>query len=404
MQSSWRLSAWLTWADLPNQIRFADLLDVIITALLLYVFFIWLRERASRSLAIVAAALVSLFLLARWLDLYVTTMVFHYGSVGILLAMVVVFQDDIRHGVEQLAAGQWLRRSANDEPLLVMVDTITEAVVEMANQRIGALIVFPGRQPIGRHLRGGVQVDAKISAPLLLSIFHPKSPGHDGAILVERGLISSLGLHLPLSTNLHKVQNGGTRHTAALGLVERCDAMAIAVSEERGTVTIAIGGELRVVEPQQLAVTLRQYLSGEGVVAEQKNSLRKYDWVTKANLVAKAGAILVASTLWFMFAYPTDTVQRTFAIPIEYRNVPEGLEIESPKPTHVQVTLSGVEPAFTTLDPAAVAVSLNVEQSSGSQVLRWSTASNLKNIPADMKIENVSPDAIVVSLRRKSSG
>jgi len=105
-----------------------------------------------------------------------------------------------------------------------------------------------GWRPLDRHIHGGVPVDAEISQPLLLSIFHPKSPGHDGAILIENDRITSLGVHLPLTKQVDKVHDCGTRHAAALGLAEGCDAFVVAVSEERGTITIVQDGELTEVE------------------------------------------------------------------------------------------------------------------------------------------------------------
>ncbi len=382
--------------DLMNQLRVADALDITVTAALLYILFAWLRDRASRSLGLVALALSSLFLLSRWLDMYLTTMMFRYGIVGILVAMVVVFQHDIRHGVERLASSRWFCRTSVEEPSRQTADTIVDAVIAMADQRIGALIVFPGRQPLDCHVRGGVQVDARISTPLLLSIFYPDSSGHDGAVLIERERIKSLGLHLPLTKQVHKVHDCGTRHAAALGLAECCDALIVVVSEERGTITVAKMGSLVIVEPTELADQLRQYFHSQTDPIEGQESDRLSRWATKF------GAIGVAVALWFAFAYHTDIIQRTFVLPIEYRNLPNGLEIDEPKPTYAEATLSGPEQAFALLNPAAIAVSLKIDEAQGHEVLRWQTATNLVNVPAELEIVRIKPDTVVVSVRPKA--
>jgi DNA integrity scanning protein DisA with diadenylate cyclase activity len=121
---------------------------------------------------------------------------------------------------------------------------------------MGALIVIPGRESIERHTEGGIEIDARLSEPLLLSLFDPNSPGHDGAVVIQGSRISAFAVHLPLST----VPAGrGTRHAAALGLAERCDALCVVVSEERGTISLAREGAIRpIANEAQLAGDLPQ--------------------------------------------------------------------------------------------------------------------------------------------------
>ncbi|EMI42431.1 diadenylate cyclase [Rhodopirellula sp. SWK7] len=388
---------WFRLDELAESIRVEDFLDIAIVASLLYLAFVWLRDRASRSLGIVVCALGVIFLLARWLDLYLTTMAFHYGSVGILIAMVVVFQHDIRHGFERLASSHWFRRSHADLPCGKILDTITEAVANMAEHRIGSLIIFPGREPLERHVRGGIDVDGKISQQLLLSIFHPKSPGHDGAVLITQNRIAQLGLHLPLSTQLSQVHDGGTRHAAALGLAECSDAIALVVSEERGTISLARDSTLTEIEPADVAEQLRSHFCEQSGDDCQNRESRRTDWLTKF------AAVLSAVALWLLFAYHTDTIQRTLVVPIEYRNLPSTLEIDDPKPTHAEVTLSGSEPAFAVLNPSELAVSLEVKDVDGRRVLSWQTEPNVVNVPKELHVQNMSPETIIITLREKPS-
>lgn len=381
---------------LLDHIRIADGLDIAIVSVFVYILLVWLRDRASRSMAIVVLSLGVLFLIARWLDLYLTIIAFRYGIVGILLAMVVVFQQDIRHGFEQLTSKRWFRRSSTIQPSQPIVDSLIKTVVDLAEKHIGALLVFPGRQPLDRHLHGGVEVDAQISEPLLKSIFHPKSPGHDGAVLIEHHRIVSLGLHLPLTAQVDKVLDGGTRHAAALGLAECSDAIVVAVSEERGTITFAKDGELTIVDSEELSALLRKYFDEQNDVtrSDQKNHVS--GWGTKLL------AVIFATAFWWMFALQTDTVQRTFIVPIEFRNLPEGFQIADPKPTYAEVTMSGPENSFTLLDPAIVAVSLDLKDSDPSLVTTGSTASNLTNVPEGLETVSAIPQRISVTLRPKS--
>ena len=183
--------------ELMQQIRFADVLDIGIVTLLIYVGLVWLRHRSTQSLGVVIVLLTVLYVLAGWLEMYLTTMAFQYGVIAVIFSIIVIFQQDIRHGIERLVSSRWLRQGKSDDDPGILA-TIVESVGVLARDQIGALIVFPGREPLTRHMRGGVMVDAEISEPLLLSIFHPKSPGHDGAVLIEDSRIRQLSLHLPL--------------------------------------------------------------------------------------------------------------------------------------------------------------------------------------------------------------
>tara|TARA_R110002049_G_scaffold4601_4_gene31886 strand:- start:127047 stop:128222 length:1176 start_codon:yes stop_codon:yes gene_type:complete len=381
--------------SLIDQVRFADVLDILIVAGLLYVAIVWLKNRASRSLALVAGGLTLIFVLARSLNLYLTGMAFHYGLVGTVLAMVVVFQHDIRHGFERLASARWFRSTPTDSLTRRIVDTITEAVDEMAQKRIGALIVFGGKQPLDRHIHGGVQVDAKISLPLLLSIFNPDSPGHDGAVLIERDRIAFLGVHLPLTIQVAKGHAHGTRHAAALGLSECCDAIIVAVSEERGTITVAENGELTVIEAADLPDRLARY------VDHRHDQLGRTRQHRVSDGLSGIAAFAVAIVLWFTFAYHTDVVQRTFLVPIEYRNLSNDLEFAEPKPSYVEVTLSGPEQAFVLLDLNSVSVSFDLKKSAEQRIYRLQTASNLTNIPDELMVVATAPSEVLAITRQK---
>src|SRR5699024_8867990 len=126
----------------------------------------------------------------------------------------------------------------------VATDIIAEAASKMADEKTGALIVIRGNDQWDRHIHGGIKLEGEISLPFLLSIFNPESPGHDGAVLLEDHEITRFGVHLPLSTNLNRQLTSGTRHAAALGMSEHCDALVVVVSEERGVISVAQAGHL----------------------------------------------------------------------------------------------------------------------------------------------------------------
>ncbi|MEZ6079161.1 MAG: diadenylate cyclase [Pirellulaceae bacterium] len=201
--------------QLVHSVRLADVLDVGVVAVLIYAAICWLRQRASQSLGFLLVSLGALYALARELEMYMTTVMFQVGFLAGLIAIVVIFQQDMRREIERLSAWKWGRGATAKEPAQEVVNILVEAIVSLAELRVGALIVLPGKEPLGRHTRGGVMVDARLSFELIRSIFDTQSPGHDGAVIVDGNRIAQLGVHLPLSSNLFKIGPGGTRHAAA---------------------------------------------------------------------------------------------------------------------------------------------------------------------------------------------
>lgn len=382
--------------DLLSDFRFADALDIAIIAILIYGVIAWFRDRAARSLMMVAAAAGLLYLLARWLEMYLTAMLFEVGFLVVVVTFVVIFQQDIRRGCERLAAATFLSRTPDVSPTNQAVETLAESVAHLAEQRTGALLIFPGREPLQRHLRGGVELDAKISFPLVCGIFNPQSPGHDGAVLIHGERVERLGVHLPLSNNLEEVGVGGTRHTAALGLAERSDALVVAVSEERGTITMAEDGRLTLVEPSALSERLQQWYRDHSITLTgvRRHPLR--------DMGLKFVALVAACLLWLGFAFETETVQRTLVVPIEYRNLPQDWYVDEPRTTRAELTLTGTEQAFHMLEPAAVSVSLDLSDVEADEPVVLATDRSVQNIPTELTVNRIEPPYVEVTVRQVS--
>lgn len=320
------------------EIRITDLVDIVIVAVLIWAFLGWLRRaRARIALAGVAIAAV-LYFVARQFELQMTIWILQgFFAVGVLV-LVVVFQEDLRRGLEQLAV--WgLRRKPRAAPPDA-VDVLVRTVRRLAASRTGALIVLPGREPIDRHVAGGVPLGGVLSEPLLLSLFDVHSPGHDGAIVVEGDRIARFALHLPLSTDAAQLAGTGTRHAAALGLAERTDAFCIVVSEERGTVALARDGRLlRLAGAEELAGELRRFLvrrePGAGKPATSR--LRR-----AATRVPEAVIALGASAGLWLLLVPGSAVDRfQREVPVVVANLPEGWSLESADPPQVTVYFEG---------------------------------------------------------------
>jgi uncharacterized protein (TIGR00159 family) len=252
------------FAALSDRLRFLpylpDVLDVLVVAIIFYGILLWLKQRRSRVVVLGCAVVAGLYVCARVFGMYLTLSFFHAGFTAILVSLVIVFQDDLRRAFERLAYAQAFSRNEQTTLAATTLDLIVEALSTLAENQIGALVVFEGREPLDRHTRGGIALDGQMSFPLLYSLFHPESPGHDGAVIISGDRIKAFAVHLPLSTHLTEVGQTGTRHTAALGLAERSDALVVVVSEERGTISVAEAGQLeQSVPPSDLKERLAQY-------------------------------------------------------------------------------------------------------------------------------------------------
>lgn len=238
-----------------------DALDVAILAILLYQGYILLLGSRAWNVLRGLAALAALWFVAAQIGLEGTRWLFdRVAPVGIL-AVVVVFQPELRAALERVGRGR-LTRTVSGDP----VQEIMSAVRELANRRVGALIAIEGSTPLREYGQAGTSLEAPVSAQLLETIFDSRGPLHDGGVIVRGDVITFAGAIFPLSER----QEGweaqlGTRHRAALGLAELSDALVVVVSEERGTVSLARDGALLLDRaPADLVKALRAAYRVEG--------------------------------------------------------------------------------------------------------------------------------------------
>src|SRR5687767_935239 len=195
-------------------LRVADVLDILIVSLLVYTLVAFLRRTRARFVAVGLGILAGLSVIARALDMQLTAAILGAFFAIVVVIVVVIFQDELRQLFEGVALWGLRRRRppAGDDPTSVLVAFLADC----ARERIGALVVVPGRQLLGRYLQGGIELEGKLSLPLLRSLFDPHSPGHDGALVVEGDRVTRFAAHLPLSRDFEQLRGLGTRHGAAL--------------------------------------------------------------------------------------------------------------------------------------------------------------------------------------------
>ncbi len=382
--------------DLYLSFRVADAFDIALVAIFIYTALTWFRQTTSRSVFVGVALLTLVYFAAKALEMHMTVFLFQAVFAVVLVALVVVFQEDLRRAFEGLAALRPVRdRWRSTTAGFAHTDTLVEAISGMAEKRIGALVVIKGGEPLGRHIVGGISTDSQISRPLLDSLFDPHSMGHDGAVVIEDQRIQQFAAHLPLSRNLQEVGARGTRHCAALGLSERCDALCIVVSEERGQISVAEQGKLTTM---MTPADLKNRMVGFFEKHYPIETVGFWTRLVRQNARLKVASLLFACLAWFFLVYQAETIQKDFDVPIEFRNRPENLAIETPTPEPAIVTFSGYQQSFNLLVRADLKFSVNL---AGFEAGRYRVALDSKSIRGNdgLHVERVEPTSIIVELR-----
>ena len=260
-----------------NQFRtisFIDIIDILIVAYIIYRVMKLLKDTSAERLIKGIIILVGIMLLASMLHLTMISWLLQQAlNVG-LFAIVVVFQPELRRLLEQIGKGNFSRlivpADAPDEVASMITATVS-ACADMSRTKTGALIVFERRERLGEIISTGTMVDAAPSAELIKNIFFKNSPLHDGAMIVRAGRVCAAGCVLPLSGNQSLSRDLGTRHRAAVGMSESADSVLVVVSEETGSISVAIGGMLkRHLSPDML----RKLLENELLDSEKQEKSR----------------------------------------------------------------------------------------------------------------------------------
>ncbi len=382
------------WRELWSTVRVTDAVDIAVVAVLAYFVIRWLQRARSRFVLGGLAAMAGLYLVARLMGLQLTLYLFQTIVTVAAVALVVIFQEDIRRGFERLAARATPRAAV--APDAGLVDVLTSAVMSFSARRVGALIVLKGLDPLTRHLHGGEGLRGRVSVPLLDSIFDAGSAGHDGAVIVDNGVVTRFGVHLPLSNAISGGRALGTRHAAALGLAERCDATVIVVSEERGTVSVAHDGDL---VPVHNAAELRRHIQSH-LAHEREHARRKWYSFLFRNWGTKVLAVALAFGGWLLvFGADRPHVTRTVVAPVLHRSVAEGWRVDRPEPSQVKVTLTGPERVLRELEPGAVRVMAESEpREEGHQRIRL-TPQHVE-VPMGVSVLGIEPGWLGFEARR----
>ena len=366
---------------------------VLIAAGLFFLYHTLLRLGTWRIVAGILLA-AFLFLIANLADLKGLEWIFGNFSQVAVIAIVVIFQPELRKIFERAAS---VRRSKIRDTGADLPRMIVDSLAKLAAQRRGAIVVFPGKEPTEEWLAGGFKLDARPSLPLIMSIFDPNSPGHDGALIVENGKFTRFGVRLPVSQSSKLSEELGTRHHAAMGLSEKSDALVIVVSEERGKISIFDNGKYRQVDdPEKLEkAILSQWKQASSYFFELPEG-KKRRLVFSQMLVSLTLAAFFWSALMLVQG---EMLEKIVTVPVEYTTSPENLILVGDKPQEVRLHLAGSKSDLASILPGQLSAKIDLSKAVAGKQTFLITKENMR-LSRGIQLLDVVPSSVELTLAK----
>lgn len=289
------IASWWEWmVSIAMNFQFKDAVDIIIVAFLIYGVVKLVRETRAGQLVKGLFLLVILFIISSYFNLVMVSRVLAYFFQFAFVAILIVFQPEIRKALEQVGrnnVGQSIAavvtgrdRSYDRAQIRKAINAVVDGVGILQQLKMGALIVFERKTKLGDIIETGTQINCEPSGQIVGNIFFNKAPLHDGAMIIRDGMIHAAGCILPLTKNTSVSAELGTRHRAALGVSEESDAVVVVVSEETGQISVAVNG---VLARRFTRDTLRDVLEGYLIPQEEASTVRRKFNVLKSKRTVK---------------------------------------------------------------------------------------------------------------------
>ena len=289
------IASWWEWmVSIAMNFQFKDAVDIIIVAFLIYGVVKLVRETRAGQLVKGLFLLVVLFIISSYFNLVMVSRVLAYFFQFAFVAILIVFQPEIRKALEQVGrnnVGQYIAavvtgrdRSYDRAQIRKAINAVVDGVGILQQLKMGALIVFERKTKLGDIIETGTQINCEPSGQIVGNIFFNKAPLHDGAMIIRDGMIHAAGCILPLTKNTSVSAELGTRHRAALGVSEESDAVVVVVSEETGQISVAVNGVLACRFTRD---TLRDVLEGYLIPQEEASTVRRKFDVLKSKRTVK---------------------------------------------------------------------------------------------------------------------
>lgn len=369
-----------------------EFIDLLLISFLLHRLYLLFRGTTALQVAIGVFFLWLVYFAAERAGLVLTTRFFQAMATVAAVGLIVIFRREIREVLLQTNSLRFFLGQSG-APLHVVPDEAASTVFHLAARRIGCLICFQKHENIEEFVEEGTVLDCRFSQPVIESLFSKESPLHDGAVIVRDGRIARAGAFLPLTNEKDLPEKLGTRHRAALGLSESCDAVTLVVSEERGEVSLVHRGKLETFENVH---ALRRRLQSMLGTHEPRKSPRGTSFEGLRQVGGLALVFLMVTVLWNLYLGGGESMI-TMQVPAELRNVPEQTEVTHDFEEHFVVRISGKNPLVEALRPNQVSAFIDLE---GLSLGDHELAIGPENVrlPPGLQIEGVAPETVEVQM------
>jgi diadenylate cyclase len=378
-----------TLAFFLASLRWQDLVDLLLNSYILFRLYVLFRGTVMVRVLTGLALLWIAQLLSGRFGLILTSWVIQGIIAAGALIIIIVFRNEIR-SVFQARSLKSILWGFPRHSIQTPIEAITTAVYELARKRIGALIVIPGEKDPGDIFQHGIPVDAHISREMLVSVFWPDNPVHDGAAVLNGDRIAQVGAILPLSRREDLPSHYGTRHRAAAGLTEQSDALVIVVSEETGRVVAARSGRLVPIEDNLSLSRMLAEHTGQAVAGGTARDER-IDYA-----IAGLVCLVLVGGVWFSFSRGEETLT-SLEVPIEYLKRGAGMEIVETSAGAVRLDFSGSGPLIRALRPEQVKVQVNLEKT-GSGLQTIILTPEMVRLPPGISLKKMTPTTVAITL------
>ena len=375
--------------------RWQDAVDIVIVAYLTYRLYLWLRYTKAFQALLGLAFLGVLYVISRRVDLVATTWLFEELWAVLVILLIILFQSDIHQALSRANPIQILL-GAPPAPGAAELAAVARAIFDLAGRRIGALVVFERKDALEGHVLEGTPVGGRLTPELLGTIFYPNSPLHDGAVIVRGGGIRRAGCYLPLASDADLPASYGTRHRAGLGIAKETDAVAVIVSEERGTVGLAYYGRIGEVPSAEVLNARLQHLLTPAPLRRSPIPLLRRPF---ARLGTKLAVLCFVALAWYFLVYGQRVVVSIQA-PVEYRNMPRRLEMVSSPTGQVSVQIEGTQTRLRFLNTGQIKAEVNLSGVPAG-INTFPIAAKDLNLPPGVEVLNIDPPAVTVHLDEK---
>lgn len=385
------------YVSLQN-ITLTELLDIGLVACAFYVVLLFIKQTKSYLLASVILFLLGIHYLSQNLNLILTRSIIQPAYTVIFIMIAIVFQRELRRFFKWIVIGQLDIFTTSKQISKNSSAEIAEALLFMAEKKIGAIIVFPGRQDIDDIIEGGQTLHGRITKEILLSIFDSSSPGHDGAVIIDGNSIKEFGVHLPLAREYTNYRKTGTRHRAAAGITEDNDSIALVVSEERGVITMFKQGKMIIVKNEVELREILKKLTGESEVVH--SGFLRFFFIN--NLSTKLISLVLAFSIWTLFFAQVGVVKKEYTIPLSFQLLSPNLEVDaSSGKRQVKIIVEGKSTDINTFAGDKLEARIDAKNfATGTQKIMLS--GEMINVPSFIKISEINPETVTVQVTEKT--